>query len=256
MAQELSTVPIGDILFTVAGTRWHAVAALVDPVRRALYEHVRRQDHPVTREEAADAVAISRNLTAFHLDKLVDAGLLRARYEAPPDKHRGRGRTPKVYEATEDALTLTMPPRQYELVGEILADAIAEAPTDAGTAAKEHAFDHGRRIGESCFARPVADAADTDAADAGRIEANAEMTAAYAALTDLGFEPRTDDGVSLGNCPFHPLAQRQPDLICGLNQAFISGLLAGLGAEKLTARLEPQPGACCVRVVGQGAASS
>ena len=33
------------------------------------------QDRPVSREEAADARAVSRNLAAFHLDKLVDAGL-------------------------------------------------------------------------------------------------------------------------------------------------------------------------------------
>ena len=73
--------------------RWEAVGALVDSVRRSLFEYVRRQDHPVTREEAADAQGVSRNLAAFHLDKLVEVGLLRARYEAPADQPRGRGRT-------------------------------------------------------------------------------------------------------------------------------------------------------------------
>lgn len=240
----------------LTGTRWLAVAALVDPVRRALYEHVRRQDHPVTREEAADAVGISRNLTAFHLDKLVDARLLHARYEAPADRHRGRGRTPKVYEATADGLTLTVPPRQYELIGEILADAVAEQPTNAQAAAEEHAFAHGRRVGEACRARP----------DAGADTAT-EMTAAYAALTDLGFEPRTshdaaddapDDAsadISLGNCPFHALAHRQTALVCGLNQRFVSGMLTGLGAQRLDARLAPQPGSCCVRVAARAKAA-
>ena len=129
------------------GHRWQAVAALVDPVRRALYDHVRRQAHPVSREEAADAVSISRNLSAFHLDKLVDAGLLRARYEAPTDQPRGRGRAPKVYEPADGTLTLSVPPRQYELVGEILADAVAGDPNDARAAAERHAADVGRKIG-------------------------------------------------------------------------------------------------------------
>ena len=78
---------------------WTAVVALADNSRRALYEYVRRADHPVSREEAGQATGISRGLAAFHLDKLVETGLLRARHEAPPDQPRGRGRAPKVYEA-------------------------------------------------------------------------------------------------------------------------------------------------------------
>jgi predicted ArsR family transcriptional regulator len=223
----------------VEGGQWDAVAALVDPVRRSLFEHVRRQGRPVTREDAADAVAISRNLSAFHLDKLVAVGLLRARYEAPPQQRRGRGRTPKVYEPTDDGLTLSVPPRRYELVGEILADAVAEQPGNARVAAEHHASAVGRRVGKDCRARPNP-GADTAA----------ELAAAYAALTDLGFEPRSTgaEDLTLANCPFHALARRQPELICGLNQAFVTGLLGGLGTTTLRARLLPQPGGCCVRV--------
>jgi predicted ArsR family transcriptional regulator len=224
IGELFSTAVVGDILEIVASS-WDTVAALADPVRRALFDHVRHQDHPVTREEAGDAVAISRNLCAFHLDKLVDAGLLRARYESPPDKQRGRGRTPKVYEPTGVGLALSVPPRHYELVGEILADAVAEDPADAKAAARDEALAAGRRIG-----------------------------AAYhgddrAALEDLGFEPRdTGDGIALDNCPFHTLAQRQPELICGLNVAFVTGLLEGLGADDRHAELRPRAGACCVHV--------
>jgi len=130
----------------VRSSTWVTVAALADPVRRALFEYVRRQDHPVSREEAADARDISRNLTAFHLEKLVDAGLLRARYESPPGP-RGPGRTPKVYEATGVGLNLSVPPRQYELVGAILADAVADDPADARAGALTRAEDAGRHLG-------------------------------------------------------------------------------------------------------------
>jgi predicted ArsR family transcriptional regulator len=213
-------------------TQWDTVSALADPVRRALFDHVRHQDHPVTREEAGDAIGISRNLCAFHLDKLVGAGLLHARYESPPAKHRGRGRTPKVYEPTGVGLNLTVPPRQYELVGEILADAVAASPTDAKNAASEQAVAVGRHIGAGC-------------AHQGR-----EIARASAALADLGFEPRTtaNGEVALDNCPFHALARRQPELVCALNVAFVTGLLEGIGANELRAELRPRPGACCVRV--------
>jgi len=230
--QQPSLVILSDVM---ADTAWHVVAALVDPGRRALYEHVRAQDHPVTREEAADALAMSRNLTAFHLDKLVDAGLLDAWYESPAGQPRGRGRTPKVYAANAAGLTLTVPPRRYELVGQILADAVAEAPTDARAAAERHAFRHGRELGRSYALR----------AEGG---APATASAVYAALDDLGFGPRDGAELVLTNCPFHELAQRQTTLVCGLNQKFVAGLLDGLGVHDLVSRLHPEPGVCCVRV--------
>lgn len=235
----------------MADTRWQAVAALVDPVRRALYDHVRRQTHPVTREEAADAVAISRTLTAFHLDKLVDVGLLHARYSSPADRRPGRGRPAKVYQASADGLTLSLPPRQYELVGQILADAVAEAPTDARAAADRHAFGYGREVGRACLARPP-DGGSTSAPPPTATTVETDLAAAYTALADLGFEPCSSGELSLRNCPFHALAQRQPELVCGLNKAFIGGLLEGLAADSLDARLDPQPGSCCVRVTPSG----
>ncbi len=217
----------------MADEQWQAAAALVDPVRRSLYDHVRRQRRPVTREEAAAAVTISRNLTAFHLDKLVEAGLLRARFEAPAGRRRGRGRAPKVYEPTDGGVALTIPPRRYDIVGEILAGAVAEDPEHVREAAVHNAADLGQRLGSS---RPPTDAPD--------------LAAASDTLTDLGFEPRSDGpgALQLANCPFHALATRHPELICGINTAFVGGVLTGLCADSLTARLQPTPGACCVRV--------
>jgi predicted ArsR family transcriptional regulator len=211
---------------------WQVVAALVDPVRRSLYEHVRREGRPVTREEAAQAVDISRGLAAFHLDKLVELGVLRARYEAPAEQPRGRGRTPKVYEATDHVLTLSMPPRQYELVATILADAVAADTTDARGAAYHHAAELGQAIGTATADR------------SGRT-----IERATRALAELGFEPRREAGdIVLDNCPFHALATRHSDLVCGINVEFVAGLLAGLGCDALRAELRPAEHGCCVQV--------
>lgn len=215
------------------------MAALADPSRRALYDHVRHQDHPVTREEAADATGITRGLAAFHLDKLVDAGLLRARYQAPPGQPRGRGRSPKVYEPAGDGLAVTIPERRYELIAEILADAVAEDPTRADAAAHRLAGQRGRELGAGLAA---------------------DGCGVLSALDGLGFEPRPEGAgpaagdpapaaprrVLLHNCPFHALATRHTALVCGLNHAFLTGLLDGLGAADVAARLAPRPGACCV----------
>jgi hypothetical protein len=41
-------------------------------------------------------------------------------------------------------------------------------------------------------------------------------------------------------------ALRNTPLVCGVNQAYLDGLLRGLGNDTVAADLTPQPGACCV----------
>ena len=48
------------------------------------------------------------------------------------------------------------------------------------------------------------------------------------------------------NCPFHELSQANPPVICGMNLALLTGLVRGLGARTLEARMDPGPGRCCV----------
>src|SRR3954447_20969315 len=91
-----------------------AIAALDDDVRRALYEHVRAAGTPVTREEAAGAIGISRKLAAFHLDKLVELGVLRSGFGGATE---GRvGRAPRVYEAATEDISVRVPERSPELL--------------------------------------------------------------------------------------------------------------------------------------------
>jgi predicted ArsR family transcriptional regulator len=208
--------------------RWTAVTALADRSRRALYDYVRRQDQPVTRDRAADGTSMSRGLAAFHLDKLVEAGLLRARHEAPAGQPRGRGRAPKVYEPADEGLAITIPARRYELMAEILADAVADDPTHADRAALRLAHQRGRDLGARLG------------------HANGSVVDV---LAELGFEPDVEAGrVRLRNCPFHALAVRQTTLVCGLNHSFVTGLVEGLGAVTVEPRLLPRPGACCVQL--------
>jgi predicted ArsR family transcriptional regulator len=208
--------------------RWIAVATLSDPSRRILYDYVRRQDHPVGREEAAAATSMSRGLAAFHLDKLVDAGLLTARYETSGDRPRGRGRAPKVYRPAGDGLSLTIPQRRYELIADILAEAVATGQEPAAEVAARVAYRRGHAL-----------AGDRDPATADIV----------GVLDDLGFEPGADTGaITLHNCPFHVLAARHTDLVCGLNRALIAGLVAGLGVTGVDPVLAPRPGHCCVHL--------
>jgi len=88
-----------------------SVSVLADEVRRSLYFHVRSAGTPITRDEAAEMAGVSRNLAAFHLEKLVAADLLTV---TQPRHARVRrpGRTPKRYVPADSHIELSLPPRR------------------------------------------------------------------------------------------------------------------------------------------------
>src|SRR5690242_9499007 len=174
-----------------------AVAVLDDELRRGLYAYIRAARHPVTREEAAAATGISRKLAAFHLDKLVDAGLLRAWYQSAGTGKVGR--TPKVYEPAGGDITVSIPQRQHDVLAGILLDAVLTEGDgeNARQATLRVARDHGEEIGT----------AERERLRPGRLGPERALTLAEGVLSRYGFEPSRESPtcVRLRNCPFHPL---------------------------------------------------
>src|SRR5260370_40478897 len=106
-----------------------SLSTLDDPVRRRLYEIVIRHTGPVGRDEAASAAGIGRALAVYHLDKLVESGLLTASYRRPPGRAGpGAGRPAKMYPRSDPEFAVTVPPREYELAARLLVQAV-EADT-------------------------------------------------------------------------------------------------------------------------------
>ncbi|GLI00429.1 helix-turn-helix transcriptional regulator [Phytohabitans aurantiacus] len=196
-----------------------ALSLLTDPVRRAAYDAVVASASPVGRDEVATALGVGRTLAAFHLDKLVDAGLLEASFARRTGKSGpGAGRPAKLYHRAAVERAVSVPPRTYESAAELLAEAIERSGADAAL------FEVARRRGR-------ADAAGSDV---------------VTLLAERGYHPEVDDQeVRLRNCPFHRLAEQFPPLVCGMNLALVEGLVEGTGWR---ARLDPAPGDCCVRL--------
>ena len=219
-----------------------AVSALEDDLRRRMYLFIRGQGRPVSRDEAAEQVGISRKLAAFHLDKLVERGLLTAHYARLPGRGgRGAGRSSKLYEPSDLEVDVSIPERRYDIVGEIMVAALNQDSTEPPReVARRIAHDRGRAIGEEVKAAMRLRPPGSERA----------MAVAEEALASYGYEPyRSDDGtISLRNCPFHNLSQRAPELVCGMNREFIDGFLRGLGNDSVEAALEPTPGECCVKL--------
>jgi predicted ArsR family transcriptional regulator len=202
-----------------------AVGALADPARRELYRFVAAAEEPVSRDQAAAGVGLARHTVKFHLDRLVDDGLLETEFRRLSGRRGpGAGRPSKLYRRSARQIDVTLPERHYDLPGRILAGGVETAAATGG---------------------PVLEAVGEAATAEGRRLA-APGTALPDVLTGLGFEPRdTGDGVVLGNCPFHALATSHTALVCGMNLGMLTALLDERG-EDVEASLDPAPGRCCV----------
>ncbi len=215
------------------GSQATGVAALADPTRRALYEYVVSRPDPVGREEAAGALDLAPHTANFHLDRLVDAGLLTAEFRRLTGRSGpGAGRPSKLYRRADRQWSVSLPDRHYDLVGDILASGIERARSSGG---------------------PLEEAIDQAASETGRAIGTAAAPGDLDRFTEVlagqGFEPRLedDDTVLLANCPFDALAQNHTALVCGLNRSFVQGVADGIGCAGVTAHLEPEPGQCCVK---------
>ncbi|HET6533228.1 MAG TPA: transcriptional regulator [Actinoplanes sp.] len=208
-----------------------ALAALDDPVRRAVFDLVARARTAVGRDAAAAALGVSRRVAAAHLDRLAEQGLLVVEYRRPPGRSGpGAGRPAKLYRRADEEVVVSVPERHYDVVGGLLAGAVTES-IDTGAPVQEvlhrRAYDAGTAIG----------AAADDLPDA---------------LARAGYEPRQrergDGPLVLANCPFHRIAQQFTALVCGVNLQFLRGVADGAGDTAYRVELDPGPGRCCVRL--------
>jgi len=216
-----------------------AVAALAEPTRRRLYDHVVRQADPVSRDEAAAATEVPRATAAFHLDRLVADGLLDVVFERRTGRTGpGAGRPAKLYRRAECSVTVSLPERHYDLAGRLLAEALLDAESSGKSpraALERRAHERGRELGEGM----------------------AGSDGVLRVLEEQGFEPRVEpDGVvTLANCPFHTLAREHTELVCGMNLQLLGGVLEGVGASGFSAHLQPAAGRCCVQLEPNGSST-
>jgi predicted ArsR family transcriptional regulator len=219
-----------------------SIAALAEPVRRALYRYVVGQPEPVGREEAAAAVGVPHHVAKFNLDKLEEEGLLEAEFSRPPGRRGpGAGRPAKRYRRTSREIEVSLPERRYDLAGQVMASAIAvseQTSSPIGDSLAAAATEAGRALGQDARARLV-----------GRRSQARALKAVGEVLAEQGYEPRANGKtITLANCPFHTLARNHPELVCGMNHDLICGLVDELGPPDLSARLTPTPGMCCVTI--------
>lgn len=203
----------------------NAVASLAEPLRRALYEFVAGSSDAVSRDEAADALGLSRQVAAYHLDRLAGDGLLETEFRRLTGRTGpGAGRPSKLYRRTAQEHLVSIPPRRYELAARILLESVRQgglAPSYVAGAAREV----GRQMGRGGLGP---------------------------ALEATGYAPEISDGETrFRNCPFHTLREQDAEMTCGLSLALVEGMIEGSGVGVI-AHGQPEEGYCCVRLKSVG----
>jgi predicted ArsR family transcriptional regulator len=224
-----------------------AVASLDEPTRRRIYDHVCAQAMPLSRDDVTEALGIPRRTAAFHLDRLAELGLLSVTFARRTGRSGpGAGRPAKLYQRSVGEVSVSLPPRHYDLAGHLLAGAVAAAQQSGEPprlVLERQAFAFGKALAQGqsrAHQKP-----DQPEQSGGPADTDVLM----GLLAVHGFEPQlSGSDIVLNNCPFHSLAQEQPELVCGMNLHLIEGALEGLGETGLRARLDPGPSRCCVRM--------
>lgn len=221
-----------------------AVALLSEPTRRALYDAVAAAPSGLGRDAAAAVVDISRDLAAFHLDRLVEGGLLEVTHRRLSGRTGpGAGRPAKVYSRAGNDISVSLPERRYDLLAETLVEGAEDLARQVGAAKVAAALDGRARVHGRAAGKAVKEAAGPRSGAGRRAGELLHM------LDASGFEPAVAaDGatITLGNCPYRAVAENHRDLTCGMNLAWAEGLVEAAGKTGYQPQLDIQPGRCCV----------
>jgi predicted ArsR family transcriptional regulator len=204
--------------------------------RADVLDMLRAADGPLGVREVAQRSGLHQNTARFHLEALVEAGLVVRETE----DRETPGRPRIGYRALADGPAGR---RRYRLLAEMLASLIAGTMTEPGTAAEEA----GREWGAYLTEQPPPYEKPTVAA------AIRKLTALTA---EMGFSPQAeagDDGqfrLSLRQCPFREVAVHHQDVICSLHLGLMRGALARMRAPVTADRLDPflEPSLCVARL--------
>lgn len=217
-----------------------AIGSLADPVRRELYDYIASQNDSVSREDAAAAVGVAVHKAKFHLERLVQEGLLDTEFKRLTGKTGpGAGRPAKLYRRARSVFSVSLPERRYDLMGHILAEAIEN--THDGCTIHDVLDAVARSAGEhaALSARPLTSDGDPDQ----------QLREVSDELSQLGYEPETaDEVIRLRNCPFDTLAKQHTELVCGVNRSYVQGVIDGIGARGVCTCADKQTGYCCVAI--------
>jgi predicted ArsR family transcriptional regulator len=206
--------------------------------RARVLEALQNAAGPLGVADVADLVGLHANTARFHLDGLVEQGLV-ARTSEDRDQP---GRPRALYRALADGAHAGR--RSYRLLAEILTSYLA------GTRQPEQAaLRAGEQWGRFLTERPE---------PFRRVDAAAATRQLTEALEDIGFAPEpvgTGRGrqILLRHCPFREAAEAHRDVVCTIHLGLMRGVLAELDAPLEATALDPfvEPQLCVAHLASR-----
>lgn len=189
--------------------------------------------------DIAEAVGLHPNTTRFHLDGLVDAGLV----ERAIEERATPGRPRTLYSARPEAGRAG--PRSYRLLAEILTSYLASQSRQPAAAALTAGTEWGRFLAQrpAPFRRPTAERATRQLVEV---------------LEEIGFAPESVTSgrkrqVLLHHCPFREAAEQHREVVCSVHLGLMRGLLEESGAPLQAERLDPfvEPSLCVTHLAAR-----
>ena len=239
-----------------------SAALLVSPVRRRIVDTLSalplfsgdqtpNRATGLTAGEVGERLGLHVTSARFHLEQLVDAGVLVASF------HRhGTGRPQKRYAALPERATAAPRDDAYRMLAELLTEALAGRDEGALTpeeAGSRWAHQHVRRLSEA-----------EDLPDLSPARTPGQWLAKVGRLLDLletwGYDPSvrtTDHGrtaeVALARCPFLSLAESHTEVVCAAHRGLLRGALDVFGEPDADVEIQPFafPGVCLARLTSR-----
>jgi predicted ArsR family transcriptional regulator len=224
-----------------APRRRSAYEVLAVTSRALLLQQVREHTEGTDTATLARLTGLHPNTVRFHLDVLLEAGLI----EVSTDPARKPGRPRSLFTAArvpppapQDSAQPAPSRDGYSLLAAVLIDHLTRMSSDPAAAAQSAG-----RLWDA--ERAARDGTDQPASDASVV---AQVTALF---DELGFAPETvrdRDGwrLLLHRCPFHALAVEHPEIVCRLHLGLLQGAIDRLGRDGERVRLQAfvAPGLC------------
>jgi predicted ArsR family transcriptional regulator len=187
--------------------------ALADERRVSIVDELRSNPRGLDVRELADRMELHENTVRWHLGVLDDAGLIDAEPAA-----NGRPGRPRMLYRLRPGSAAASHGDEHRLLATILTGAVAALPNG-----EERAREAGKAWGRFLVRRP------SPLDRVGEDEALGEVARL---LDEEGFaaEPKGSE-IHMHRCPFHDLAESNPEIICGVHLGLMAGALEELGSD-------------------------
>jgi len=189
------------------------VDAVADPIRLRIARCLAEKG-AISVRGVANATDVHPNTVRAHLAALIDSGIVVA------ERERGARGRPRTHYALAQEWTFTG--QGFRGLAELLCAGLIHAGPD-----QRELHSLGVEWGRYLLGRP------------GDRDAREELPRA---LEALGFQARVaGNRVYLSGCPCPLVSPERPELVCGLADAVIEGVLAGTGSRLRLARAQHEP---------------